>query len=193
MNTNPIFEFEEIVNMIVGVYTDATIGFDIYQSRLREIEPNSSPSTRLSYGDTNPDSPGAKVEHSAPFAEVISRNTKAGNNFRFIGNMCLISIYQYWEDYYRNKIAELLGKEKNELKEPIMGDIRLLRISIIHHKAIALPTIEKCTLLKWYKEGDEIFITKKQFQEIIEHIRAYIKQLKAEQINLKSGRMNTAH
>jgi hypothetical protein len=32
MNTNPIVEFEEIVNMIVGVYTDATIGFDIYQS-----------------------------------------------------------------------------------------------------------------------------------------------------------------
>lgn len=67
MDTNPICEFEEIVNMIVGVYYDATIGFDIYQDHLRKIQPNSSPSTRLSYGDTNPDDPVAKVEYSAPF------------------------------------------------------------------------------------------------------------------------------
>lgn len=185
MDTNPISEFEEIVNMIVGVYYDATIGFDIYQDRLRKIQPNSSPSTRLSYGDTNPNDSVAKAEHSAPFAEVISRNTQAGSNFRFIGNMCLISIYQYWEDDYRKKIAKLLHKKKNDLKEPIMGDIRELRNSIIHHKAIALPEVKKCTLLKWYQEGDEIFINKEQFKEIIKHIRAYINQLKSEQKNLK--------
>jgi hypothetical protein len=103
MDTNPICEFEKIVNRIVGIYTDATIGFNIYQSRLREIEPNSFPSTRLFYGDANPNDPETKVEHSAPFGEVISRNTKTGSNFRFIWNMCLISIYQYWEDNYRKK------------------------------------------------------------------------------------------
>lgn len=99
--------------------------------------------------------------------------------------MCLISIYQYWEDDYRKKIATLLKKEKTELKEPIMGDIKELRISIIHHKAIALPNVKKCTLLKWYQEGDEIFINKEQFKEIIKHIRAYINKLKSEHKNLK--------
>ncbi|HEY9295501.1 MAG TPA: hypothetical protein VIQ31_03850, partial [Phormidium sp.] len=78
-----------------------------------------------------------------------------------------ISIYSYWEDYYRNKIAELLSKKKNDLKEPIMGDLRLVRNSIIHHRAIALPEIEDCTLLRWYKERDKIFISKEQFEEII--------------------------
>ena len=185
MKTNPICEFEEIVNMIVGVYTDATLGFNIYQSRLREITKNSSSSARLFFGSGNPNEPATEIEHVAPITEVMSRNTETGSNFRFIGNMCLISIYQYWEDYYRNKIAELLGKKKNDLKEPIMGDLRLLRISIIHHKAIALPEIESCTLLRWYQESDEIFINKEQFQEIIKHIHAYIKKLKAEQINLK--------
>jgi hypothetical protein len=185
MDTNPIFEFEEIVNMIVGVYYDATIGFDIYQDRLRKIQPNSSPSTSLSYGDTNPDDPVAKVEHSALFSEVISRNTQTGSNFRFIGNMCLISIYQYWEDDYRKKIAELLGKKKNALKEPIMGDMRLLRNSIIHHRAITKKEVEECALLNWYKEGDQIFINKDQFKEKIKHIRAYINKLKSEYKNLK--------
>ena len=185
MNTNPIFEFEQIVNMIVGVYTDATSSFDIYQFRLQEITKNSSSNARLFFGSGNPNDPATEVDHVAPITEVISRNTKTGSNFRFIGNMCLISIYQYWEDYYRNKIAELLEKKKNDLKEPIMGDLRLLRISIIHHKAIALPEIENCTLLRWYQEGDEIFINEEQFREIIKHIHAYIKKLKTEQINLK--------
>jgi hypothetical protein len=185
MNTNPIFEFEQIVNMIVGVYYDATFGFDIYQSRLREVTQNSSPGARFLFGSGNPNDPATEVHHVAPITEVVSRNMPTGSNFQFIGNMCLISIYSYWEDYYRNKIAELLSKKKNDLKEPIMGDLRLVRNSIIHHRAIALPEIEDCILLRWYKEGDEIFIPKEQFEEIIKHIRAYIKKLNTEQINLK--------
>jgi hypothetical protein len=186
MNTNPIVEFEEIVNMIVGVYTDATIGFDIYQSKFRQISENSSPDANVLFG--NPNAPATEVDHIAAITEVVSRNMETGSNFRFIGNMCLISIYQYWEDDYRKKIAELLGKKKDALKEPIMGDMRLLRNSIIHHRAIAKKEVEECALLNWYKEGDQIFINKDQFKEIIKHIRAYINKLKSEHKNLKSSR-----
>ncbi|MBD2017804.1 hypothetical protein H6F96_28050 [Microcoleus sp. FACHB-53] len=185
MNTNPIFEFEEIVNMIVGVYTDATIGFDIYQSKLGQISENSSPDAKVFFGSGNPNDPATEVDHVAVITEVVSRNMETGSNFRFIGNMCLISIYQYWEDDYRKKIAELFHKKKNDLTEPIMGDIKELRNLIIHHKAIALPKVKKCILLKWYQEGDEIFINKEQFKEIIKHIRAYINKLKSEYKNLK--------
>lgn len=185
--TNPIIEFEEIINTIVGVYVDATLGFDIYQSHLSEITKNSPPGARLFFGDGDPNDPSTRSSHVAPIPEVISRNAKMGNNFRFIGNMCLIAIYQYWEDNYRAKIARFLKKDKNALKEPIMGDLRLLRISIVHHNAIALKEVEKCTLLRWYAEGDEIFINEEQFHEIVEHIGAYIKKLTAEQINLTSA------
>lgn len=61
-----------------------------------------------------------------------------------------------------------------------MGDINKFRNSIIHHRAIAKKEVEKCTLLNWYKEGDQIFINKEQFKEIIKHIRAYINKLKSE-------------
>ena len=185
MNTNPIVEFEEIVNMIVGVYTDATIGFDIYQFRLQQITKNSSPDAKLFFGSGNQNDPATEVDHVAPITEVVSRNMETGSNFRFIGNMCLISIYQYWEDDYRKKIAVLFHKKKDDIKEPIMGDIQKLRNSIIHHKAIALPAVQNCTLLKWYQEGDEIFINKEQFKEIIKPIRVYINKLKSEHKNLK--------
>jgi hypothetical protein len=182
--TNPLVEFEQVIDTIVGVYIDATLGFDIYQSRLSEITKNSLPSARIFYGDGDPNDPTTIASHVAPISEVISRNTKTGNNFRFIGNMCLISIYQYWEDNYRAKIARLFQKDKNALKEPIMGDIRLLRNSIIHHNAIAKKDVENCTLLRWYTEGDEIFITKEQFHEIVNHVCAYIKRLKSEQVSM---------
>lgn len=58
-----------------------------------------------------------------------------------------------------------------------MGDIRLLRNSIIHHGGIALKNVENCELLKWYKEGDEIFIDAKKFEEILEHINVMIEKL----------------
>ena len=63
--------------------------------------------------------------------------------------MSLISIYQYWEDYFRSKIANYLYlKDKSDLKSPIMGDVRRLRVSIIHHKGIALKDVERCEILK---------------------------------------------
>ena len=93
--------------------------------------------------------------------------------------MSLISIYQYWEDYYRSKIATFLSlKKKNDLKSPVMSDVRRLRVSIIHHKGIALRDVGKCKILKWYKEGDEIFIDRDKLEEIISKIYLYLNELK---------------
>ena len=55
----------------------------------------------------------------------------------FIANMCLVSLYQYWEDEFRGKIEQVLGLGENVAKADIMGDINWLRQSIIHNKAIA--------------------------------------------------------
>ena len=58
--------------------------------------------------------------------------------------MSLISIYQYQEDYYRTKIAEKNGVVKNDIKSDTMMKLRLIQISIIHHKGIALKYVKKC-------------------------------------------------
>lgn len=62
--------------------------------------------------------------------------------------MSLISIYQYWEYYYRGKIAQQKVISKNDLRSDIMGYIRIIRISIVHHKGIVLKDAEKCKILK---------------------------------------------
>jgi hypothetical protein len=96
--------------------------------------------------------------------------------------MSLILIYQYWEDQFRPKIANELGINKKDLIEPIMGDLRRLRRSIIHHGGIALKDIEKCEILTWFKEGDVIFIDELKFKEIIKNIKLMIQNLKVKPV-----------
>ena len=190
-------DFEKIVDYIYGVYLDATTGFD----KLREwfatsqadtlvVLRNTHPelatieyldSVHMIYGKGNPNIPEAIELHRCTQKEYKERNSENGLNFRFLGNMALVSLYQYWEDFHRAQIAKELGVEKVDLKVPIMGDLRLMRISIIHHAGVALKDIENCELLKWYKEGDEIFINKVKFEDIIYQIKNMFTELRNQQ------------
>jgi hypothetical protein len=51
-----------------------------------------------------------------------------------------------------------------------MGDIRLLRRSIVHHGGIALRDVERCELLQWFKEGDLIYLDFDMFKTMVGHI-----------------------
>jgi hypothetical protein len=66
----------------------------------------------FSYGKGDPNSPDAVVQHVTTQGTYKKRNAGNGENHRFIGNLCLISIFQFWEDYYRARIAKSLGPRK---------------------------------------------------------------------------------
>jgi hypothetical protein len=123
------------------------------------------------YGKGDPNNPASVILHQCTQGEYKQRIDKGGNNYKFIGNMCIVSIYQYWEDYYRSEIANSLGLEKEGLHLSIMGDLRILRRSIVHHKGIALPEIDKCEILKWFKHNEIIFIDEAKMEEIVVHIQ----------------------
>ena len=191
---SPIDEFEVVADAIYGVYLDSTTGFtklrewiQLQQHNilqwLKETHPELATEdyvkkTKFIYGKGDPNKPESIQLHRCTQKQYKERNDENGLNFLFIGNMTLVSIYQYWEDYYRNKIAEFLGCEKSELVEPVMGDIRLLRHSIIHHGGIATKNVENCEILRWYKEGQEIFIDKHKCEEIIFLIKKMINRLR---------------
>ena len=99
-------------------------------------------------------------------------------NYRFLGNMALVGLYQYWEGQHRSNVAASVGLQKDDLKAPIMGDLRLLRISIIHHGGIALKDVERCEILKWFSEGDEIFLDEEKFKEIIFYVKSMLADLR---------------
>jgi|SRR5271157_3085774 len=135
------------------------------------------------FGKGNPNI-SLEILHFCTIAEWKARNAPGGANFKAIGNLCLILIYQYWEDHYRSKIARQLGITRNEIAINIMGDLRILRRSIIHHHAVAENDIEKCQIINWFKIGDEIFLTEEQFEIVIRHIRQGTEEFATQHLDL---------
>ena len=88
-------------------------------------------------------------------------------------------IYQYWEDHYRGIIAECLGKQKNEIKVPLFGDLRDLRRSIIHNHGRAIPEVEHSEVLIWFKEGDPIQLTQDMFGQMVDEVLECLEQIEA--------------
>ena len=139
-SVNIIANFEKAVDTIYGVYLDSTSGFRELQRKivnqqlaslhkLQKTNPKLATIEHLDhkaiiYGKGNHNNPESYELHRCTQLEYKERDSEGGLNFLFIGNMALVSIYQYWEDYYRAEISSLFGIPKNELKEPVMGDIR---------------------------------------------------------------------
>ena len=53
-----------------------------------------------------------------------------------------------------------------------MGDLRLLRNSIIHNKGIADADIGKCKVIKKFAPGDVIALNKSDMNQIIRAIKS---------------------
>ena len=88
--------------------------------------------------------------------------------------MCLVDLYTYWEDHYRAQVAAALSMEKEAIRVPVFGDVRHIRQSIVHHRGIALPEVEKCQVLKWFQEGDRIAVSTSQFRQLAREVNGYL-------------------
>ena len=187
-------EFLEILDNIYGVYLDGTEGFSLVRNKIIEGQQNTSKITGMSiedldnasftYGKGDPRNSDSYNLHKCTQGKLKKRNEKDGDNDAIIANLCIVLIYQYWEDHYREQIAKELGHyKKNDLKSDIMKDLNLLRQSIVHHRAIAKKEVEKCKLLQWFKDGDKIYVNRKMFEDIVFYIKADIKLINEDYIN----------
>jgi len=180
-------DFRGIVDNIVGTYFDARRGFYLLVEEhhriqketlesLKKTDPEKATreyldATWTMYGTGNPNEGTPEIFHTTTQRELRDRNLPAGRNAKFLGNICVATIYQFWEDHYRERIASVFDVEKTEVRSDLFGDLRLLRNSIIHNSSIAITDIEKCKVLKWFRKGDEIFIDGKKFEEITKLVR----------------------
>jgi hypothetical protein len=108
------------------------------------------------------DSFAASGIHEATQGEVKARNAPDGSNFITLGQLCIISFYDFWNDYLRYEYVIAKGYlRRDEPKKVIIdkcvrkyashdlwGDIRLLRQAIVHNRGIATSDIGRCKLIK---------------------------------------------
>lgn len=177
-----VAEYLTIVDGIHGVYLDAVTGFalvvdeyDLAQRQMRaarpDIPPDAFDGAPLVYGTGHPRQPTSRVVHACTQGEYRRRNAPAGQNHRVIGQMCITQIFGFWEDGYRGKLAAAAGVDKKDVGLDVIGDLRWLRNSIVHHRGVALKDVEKCKLLKWFRDGEDMLITPEHFEQLIPMLR----------------------
>jgi len=115
--------------------------------------------------------------HDTTVHELIRRNTVHGTNWTFLASMCLVSIYQFWEDVYRGRLADSLGVNKNELAHPVFGELRHLRRSIVHNKSRALPEVQRAKSLPAFQDGQPIALTYEMLRIVVREVEAAARQL----------------
>lgn len=178
-----IAQYLALVEAVYGAVADLGFAQATYVERMRTMG-FGVPGQRLfiAAGDPNELERSGKwadeLHHVAFTADVLARNAPGGFNQRLAGNMSLVYIYQMWEDEHRKTIANAIGLAgPNELRVPVLGDLRHYRRSIIHNKGVALPECARCEVLRWYAPGEEIFVDTTKLLEAKRAIGTALKSL----------------
>jgi hypothetical protein len=76
-------------------------------------------------------------------SDYLTANSEGGSNAQQISQAVLIFLYTYWEAEIRPRLASSKGVELQEICSDIMGDLRILRHTILHAKGIIHPDQHK--------------------------------------------------
>ena len=159
-----INELNSRIDSMFGLFYDARLAMNSYADRFEEsqILMNSQlgdkftleelDTLRFLFGDGSPDDPNVFVTHVVTQDEFKSRNRFGGQNQHAVSQAVINFVYSIWNDEYRPKIARILSINVKLVESDIFVDIRLIRNSIIHHSNIALAGVERCRIIKFFKE-----------------------------------------
>ena len=202
-------EFTALWTRLQAFYLDAAVGFAWVRNRveseqeiLKSIARGSELDSQefqdtLSFGYERIFSEPfcTSAIHTATKGEVRQRNAPGGSNFITLGRLCIVSFYDYWNEYLRREYVIAKGKlDKHEKEKKIVdellkrhasfdlwGDIRLLRRSIVHNLGFAIPDIRKCKLIHWFKPKDSIDITPDQMTVLFRALLVFRNEIDAQQ------------
>ena len=177
-------EFTNVWKRLQALYLDAAAGFALVRAHVEqeqstsrayvqgsELDSEEFQDTRIfTYDKIFSESFCTSGIHEATQGEAKARNAPDGANFIVLGQLCLVSFYDFWNEYLRREYVVAKGKldpkeSKKEVVEralhehashDLWGDIRHLRQSIVHHQGIAVPLVARCQLIKWFQPGDLI-------------------------------------
>ena len=179
-------EFLKVVSMIKGLFFDFNLAIltllDFFNSNQQTAlmlvysNPDGPKSIDdldrlpLLYSNGSPGESDAKIVFNSTQGEFKERNKLNGVNHLFISNMVLVTLYQYWENYYRPKLAKILHISTSNIKCDTLYEIKLLRDSIIHHDSIAIKKCSKMKIFTWFKPGDQIIIDGERLLMIVQRL-----------------------
>jgi predicted nucleotidyltransferase len=194
-----ITDFISKIDELYGYFLDSIIGFFNNYKQIDDIQKQTIKNIRsdvvlddltFSYGKGDPNDPNSIELHRTSQGKLKKRNEKNGDNCILAARFFIILTYIFWEEEYREKIANALKINKNNLIVPIIGDLRMLRNDIIHHQSIITKeTISKLKVINKFKEGEEIRLLEKEVENLVAELKKAVYTIN-EQYNKKNQLLN---
>lgn len=182
-----VSEYVATVDDVYGHYLDSTRGFannvhmlDRTQKEMAiRVPPVNFDLGPFIYGDGALTEASTKLQHRTTQGIFRIRNTRGGHNYVIAAQMLVVLVFEYWESEHRSRIAAALGlKEATDLRVPILGDLRLLRQDIIHHRGIVRPDTErKLQTLSGFATGATIALDFKSVAATVRQVKGAMDQI----------------
>jgi len=173
---------------ILGAYLDAIAGVEKLRGELVAHQNGIIERCKVSeefmdqqsaehqFGADNND-PG-KFLHRRTQGEFKQHTSPTGFDGRLLGYMAITLLYSSWEEEFRQKLALALGHpKKDDLKHDLFGDLGKLRNAILHNNGIATAKVGNAKILRWFREGEQIFISNTNVDDLFTHIDSFLEEL----------------
>src|SRR5258706_4576392 len=117
----------------------------------------------------------AEILHRSTQGDFKQRTASGGLDARFLSQMLVALLYGAWEDGYRGRIAMSLGHSvKNALGSDLFQDICKLRQAIVHNHGRATEDVERAKIIRWFRQGDEICISRERARQLLDELDHYV-------------------
>lgn len=182
-------QFCFVANGIHGLYLDVSMAvgnlavtFEEYHKRyLDQLDASGAPQApearnpKLAY--TRGPKGEQKPVHVTTIADLIERNRLHGKHMQFLARMCIVALYQYWDDEFRPRLAAALGKPTITITHDTFGELRQLRQSIIHHDGRALAKCASAKALPAFAPDSDILVDHGLMHQITEAVKKAAREL----------------
>lgn len=99
--------------------------------------------------------------------EMLDRAT--GSARETLDHQWIVSTYTAWEHDFRPELAAAHGCAKDDVKHPVLGDLRLLRNDVVHHRGVVTASnAGSCQVLRWFGPGERIRLDARRLQEFMD-------------------------
>lgn len=183
-------ELVDRLDEFYGLYLDSIAGFQrnaeliergqrnsIVQLRLTSREVDSRP---IFIGRGDPNDRDNVIQNRTTQGEYKARNAPGGKNYQLLSQYFIVVAFSLWEHEYRERIASLLGHdEKDELKLPMFGDIRLLRNDILHHGGVVSRRTanQQLEIMTGQVVGKEVWLSEGEMEKLVRGIKSSLDEL----------------
>ena len=172
-----ISEFFEEVNSLFGFFFDTQLAFHTTRERLEKLQmdiggtDNSPFMVRSGPPEGPPEQELERSLHATTLGALKQRLGETGLDLTLAAHSVVVFVFHVWDERYRGLVASEKGLNKASVQVDILGDLRLIRNSLIHNKGIAAADIANCESLVRFKPGDVIQLNKKDIEFIILKLR----------------------